>query len=61
MHTQTNASLFCIDPQCIINATTGGCVTPQRGQPVYQTCPTWAGGDGVTMLPAGQYDSVSVL
>jgi len=54
---QTNASLFCLEPTCVLNATTGACAVPPRREPASYTCPTWAGGDGVTVLPAGAFDS----
>lgn len=47
---QTNASLFCMEAQCVTNATTGQCL---RG---LETCPTWAGGDG-SVWPAGLLDA----
>jgi len=52
MWAQNNASLFCTEPQCILNATSGRCAVP-----VLEICPTWAGGDGVTALPAGTFNS----
>ena len=50
MWAQNNASLFCSEAQCVVNATSGRCTD-------LEFCPTWAGGDGVTTLPAGTYDS----
>ena len=57
---QTNATLFCLEPQCVLNATTGACAhivpsNPRSGYAYY--CPTWAGGDGVTVLAAGVFGS----
>ena len=57
---QTNATLFCLEPQCVLNATTGACAhivpsNPRSGYAYY--CPTWAGGDGVTVLPQGLFGS----
>ena len=57
---QTNASLFCMEPQCVINATTKGCANynpanPKQGPAIY--CPTWAGGDGATVFPNGALDA----
>lgn len=60
LYVQTNASLFCVEPACVVNATTGGCahVDPHNPRsPVAYVCPTWAGGDGTTVLPAGVLDS----
>ena len=57
---QTNSSLFCMEPQCVVNATSGACehVSPSNPRsPIAMYCPTWAGGDGVTVLPAGTFDS----
>ena len=54
MWAQTNASLFCSEPQCVMNATSGRCAVTK---PLQELCPTWAGGDGVTTLPAGSYNS----
>ena len=56
MWAQNNASLFCTEPQCVINATSGRCAVTT---PMLEFCPTWAGGDGVTLLPIGTYDSPS--
>ena len=61
---QTNASLFCMEPLCVTNATTGACehIDPSNPRsPVAMICPTWAGGDGTTVLPAGAYDSNWVM
>ena len=57
---QTNASLFCLEPQCVINSTTGKCASfnpanPKQGPAIY--CPLWAGGDGNTVFPNNVYDS----
>ena len=57
---QTNATLFCMEPQCVVNATSGACehVSPSNPRsPIAMYCPTWAGGDGVTVLPTGTFDS----
>ena len=56
---QTNASLFCMEPQCVLNATSGKCASwdpanPRGGAAYY--CPTWAGGDGATAYPQGVLD-----
>lgn len=56
LYVQTNASLFCMEPQCVKNTTTGNCATVGRKQ-VGEYCPTWAGGDSTTVLPTGTYDS----
>ena len=53
---QTNASLFCMEPQCVINQTDGRCANinpanPRQGSAYY--CPTWAGGDGVSIYEKG--------
>jgi hypothetical protein len=57
---QTNASLFCMEPQCVINATSGRCANlnpanPRAGVAMY--CPSWAGGDNATVFPEGALDS----
>lgn len=60
---QTNATLFCMEPQCVINASspTHACASynpanPKQGPALF--CPTWAGGDGgATTYPNGVYDS----
>ena len=57
---QTNASLFCMEPQCVINATSGRCANinpanPREGVAMY--CPSWAGGDNATVFPVGALDS----
>jgi len=57
---QTNATLFCLETICMINATTQGCANidpsnPRKGPAFY--CPTWAGGDGATLYPSGVLDS----
>ena len=58
---QTNASLFCLEPVCVVNQTTGGCalIDPgNRHSAVATYCPEWAGGDGMTtILPAGSFDA----
>ncbi len=52
----TNASTYCIEPQCLLNETTGRCATTPNGRAqLGDICPTWAGGDGVTLLPPGGY------
>lgn len=53
---QTNASLFCMEPQCVVNATTGQCPSGRGSNPM-DMCPTWAGGDGVTQFQPGVLDS----
>lgn len=54
----TNATTYCIEPQCVINATSGRCATvPPRNGELGEICPVWAGGDGVTVLPPGVYGS----
>lgn len=62
---QTNASLFCLEPTCVPNATApGGCARVDPAQPrspVLEYCPAWAGGDGATAYPAGTLDSGWVL
>jgi hypothetical protein len=61
---QTNASLFCLEPTCVLNATTGQCAHENPAQPrspILEYCPTWAGGDGVTVYPTGTLDSGWVL
>jgi hypothetical protein len=50
---QTNASLFCMETQCVANATTGQCLKNQ------EYCPTWAGGDGTTVWPSGLLDNAN--
>ena len=40
MFVQVNASLFCMEPLCVVNVTTGRC------EPKVAVCPPWAGGDG---------------
>jgi hypothetical protein len=57
---QTNASLFCMEPLCVTNQTDGRCANinpanPRQGPAIY--CPTWAGGDGVTIHATGVFDS----
>ena len=57
---QTNASLFCLEPQCVINATSKACANinpanPRQGLAYYG--PTWAGGDGASVFPNGALDS----
>jgi hypothetical protein len=54
----TNASTYCIEPQCVMNATSGRCATTPNGRAqLGDICPTWAGGDGVTVLPVGSFGS----
>jgi hypothetical protein len=51
-----NASTYCIEPQCVVNASSGNCATAPNGRgQLGELCPTWAGGDGVTVLPPGVY------
>jgi hypothetical protein len=57
---QTNATLFCMEPQCVMNATSGKCANynpanPREGSAMY--CPTWAGGDGTTVFAPSVLDS----
>jgi len=62
---QTNASLFCMEPQCLLNASSPGGAAcsyiipsnPRAGYAYY--CPTWAGGEGVNgmVVPKGVFDS----
>jgi len=40
LYVQINASLFCMEPQNVLNKTTG------KPIPFVKTCPTWAGGSG---------------
>ena len=59
---QTNATLFCMEPLCLRNVTSGACehVDPKNPKSaVAEYCPTWAGGDGVTVMPAGTFDASS--
>ena len=51
-----NATTYCLEPQCVMNATSGRCATTPNGRAqLGQICPTWAGGDGVTVLPPGTF------
>ena len=43
LYVQTNASLFCMEPQPVLNKTNGAVI------PGAEYCPTWAGGDGKTV------------
>lgn len=62
---QTNASLFCLEPQCVLNASSAGGAScayinpanPRTGYAYY--CPTWAGGEGENglVVPKGVLDS----
>jgi hypothetical protein len=57
---QTNASLFCMEPQCVLNQTSGKCdninpANPRQGFAYY--CPTYAGGDGVSIYSNNILDS----
>jgi hypothetical protein len=54
---QTNATLFCMESQCVTNASSGGCVTPPPHQATPYVCPVYAGGDGVTQLPGKEFGS----
>ena len=57
---QVNASLFCMEPQCLLNATSGRCaqVDPSdKHSPIAFVCPTWAGGDGTTVFEQGMLGS----
>ena len=52
----TNATTYCIEPKCVENATSGQCATGPNGRgQLGDYCPTWAGGDGVTVLPTGAF------
>ena len=52
----TNATTYCMEPQCVMNATSGRCATTPNGRAqIGEICPTWAGGDGVTVLPPGTF------
>ena len=52
----TNATTYCIEPQCARNATSGQCAMAPNGKGLLgEFCPTWAGGDGVTVLPPGVF------
>ena len=53
---QTNATLFCMEASCAINATTGRCESTPRGEKPNEICPGYAGGDGTTVLPRGLFD-----
>jgi hypothetical protein len=62
LYVQTNASLFCIEPHCVVNATSGACekINPANPRsPIAQYCPSYAGGDGTTVYPAGVLDGPS--
>ena len=51
-----NASTYCIEPLCVVNKTSGSCAMAPNGRGILgEFCPTWAGGDGVTVLPPGVY------
>ena len=53
-----NATEYCVEPQCLLNATTGRCATTPNGRSqIGDICPTWAGGDGVTVLPVGAFNA----
>jgi hypothetical protein len=52
----TNATNYCIESQCVLNATSGKCAMNGRAL-VGDICPTWAGGDGVTVLPSGTFNT----
>ena len=57
---QTNATLFCMEPQCVLNMTSKACANynpanPRQGPAIY--CPLWAGGDGSTVFQNGVLDS----
>jgi hypothetical protein len=53
---EANASTYCIEPLCVMNETSGRCATAPNGRGnLGEFCPTWAGGDGVTVLPPGVY------
>jgi hypothetical protein len=51
-----NASTYCIEPQCFLNASSGRCAAGPNGRgQLGDVCPTWAGGDGNTLLPIGGF------
>jgi hypothetical protein len=50
-----DAATYCIEPQCVINSTTNKGCAMNKTQILGEMCPTWAGGDGVTMLPPNTY------
>lgn len=54
LEVQTNASLFCMEPQQALNSSG----LPIKG---VEVCPTWAGGDGKTQYPQGQLDGGWVM
>lgn len=52
----TNATTYCIEAQCVMNETSGRCAVAPNGRGILgEVCPTWAGGDGVTVLPPGVF------
>jgi sialate O-acetylesterase len=54
----TNATAYCLEAQCVLNATSGRCATTPNGRgQLGDICPTWAGGDGVTVLPIGGFNA----
>ena len=54
----SNSTTYCIEPQCVLNETSGRCATGPNGRgQLGDFCPTWAGGDGVTVLPTGSFDA----
>lgn len=62
LYVQTNASLFCLESHCVVNATSGACekIDPTKPRsPIAEYCPSWAGGDGTTVYPAGVLDAPS--
>jgi len=54
----TNASTYCLEAHCVMNETSGRCATGPNGKgQLGDICPTWAGGDGATVLPTGGYNT----
>jgi hypothetical protein len=55
---EANATNYCLEAHCVLNETSGRCATIPNGRAeVGDICPTWAGGDGVTVLPSGAYSA----
>ena len=52
---QINASNFCMEPQPVINKTSG------RGIPGSEMCPKWAGGDGKSVTYFDAADEAAVV
>jgi sialate O-acetylesterase len=54
----TNKTTYCIEPKCAVNQTSGQCASAPTGRGLLgDYCPTWAGGDGVTVLPTGAFSA----